>query len=49
MVQVIALAQLALSYTRSWAANSPNERLRLKAELAQRDPEIAWLMLQRAA
>jgi hypothetical protein len=28
MVQVIALAQLAFSYTRSWAANCPNERLR---------------------
>jgi putative transposase len=41
---VIALAKHALIYTRSWAANSPNERLRLAARANQSDQET---MLQR--
>jgi hypothetical protein len=32
VLHVIGLAQYATAYTRSWAANSPNERMRLKAE-----------------
>jgi hypothetical protein len=35
MLQVIALAQYTLAYTRSWAANSPNERIRLAAKAEQ--------------
>jgi putative transposase len=43
IVQVIALAQYALAYTRSWAANSPNERIRLAAEAGQLEQEVALL------
>jgi transposase-like protein len=43
MLQVIALAQYALTYTRSWAANSPNERVRLAAKADQSEQEIALL------
>ncbi len=32
VLHVIALAQYATAYTRSWAANSPKDRVRLKAE-----------------
>ena len=32
VLNVIGLAQYATAYTRSWAGNSPNERMRLKAE-----------------
>jgi putative transposase len=32
MLQVIALAQYAVAYTRGWAANSPNARMRLTAD-----------------
>jgi hypothetical protein len=35
ILQVISLAQYALAYTRGWAANSPNERLRLAARAGQ--------------
>jgi putative transposase len=43
IVQVIALAQYALAYTRSWAANSPNERIRLAARAGQLEQEVALL------
>ena len=43
MLQVIALAQYALVYTRSWAANSPNERVRLATRADQAEQEVAML------
>jgi transposase InsO family protein len=43
MMHVISLAQYATMYTRSWAANSVNPRLRQKADLDERDQEIARL------
>jgi len=43
MLRVIALAQYALAYTRSWAANSPNERIRLAAKADQLGQEVALL------
>ncbi len=33
ILHVISLARFSLAYTRGWAANSPNSRIRLKAEL----------------
>ncbi len=42
-MQVISLAQLALAYTRSWAANSPNERIRLAGQAEQLQQEAALL------
>ena len=33
ILHVISLAQFTLAYTRGWAANNPNSRTRLKAEL----------------
>ena len=32
ILHVVALAQYALTYSRSWAADSTNQRVRLKAE-----------------
>ena len=32
ILHVISLAQFTLAYTRGWAANSPNSRIRLAAE-----------------
>ena len=32
ILQVISLAQFAIAYTRGWAADSVNTRVRLKAE-----------------
>ena len=43
VLHVIALAQFATVYTRSWAANSINTRIRLKAELDRANQEIASL------
>ena len=43
VLHVIALAQYATVYTRSWAANSLNARLRLKAENDRFRQEIALL------
>jgi hypothetical protein len=43
IVQVIALAHYALAYTRSWATNSPNERLRLAARAGHLEQEVALL------
>jgi len=34
ILHVISLAQFTAAYTRGWAANSVNTRIRLKAELA---------------
>jgi hypothetical protein len=43
MLHVISLAQFATAYTRGWAANSVNSRIRLKAELERAIQEIALL------
>ena len=43
VLHVIGLAQYATVYTRSWAANSPNERMRLKAENDRLEAEVALL------
>ena len=43
MLQVIALAQYAMACTRSWAANCPNERIRLAAKADQLEQEVALL------
>jgi len=43
MLHVIALAQFAVIYTRGWAANCPNARVRLKAKLDRTNQEIALL------
>lgn len=40
---MIFLAQFATAYTRRWAANSVNTRIRLKAELHRANHEIALL------
>jgi putative transposase len=42
-LQVIAFAQYSLAYARSWATNSPNERIRLTARTDQLHQEIALL------
>ena len=39
----ISLAQFALAYTRGWAVNCPNARVRLKAKLDRANQEIALL------
>jgi transposase InsO family protein len=43
LLHVITLAQHALVYTRSWAANSCNQRVRQAARLDQLEQEIALL------
>ena len=43
VLHVIGLAQYATVYTRSWAANSPNDRMRLKAENDRLEAEVALL------
>lgn len=43
MLHVISLAQFTLAYTRGWAANSPNSRVRLKAECNRAQQEISLL------
>jgi putative transposase len=43
VLHVISLAQYATVYTRSWAADSTNSRVRLKAELDREDQEITLL------
>jgi len=40
---VISLAQFTMAHTRGWAANSPNSRIRLKADLDRAHQEIALL------
>jgi len=41
ILHVISLAQFTMAYTRGWAANSPNSRIRLKAELDRAHQQIA--------
>jgi hypothetical protein len=43
MLHVISLAQFAVAYTRGWAANSPNSRVRLTAERDRAQQEVALL------
>ena len=43
MIHAIALAQYVIVYTRSWAVDSTNPRLRIKGELDQTHQEIAML------
>ena len=43
ILHVISLGQFTLAYTRGWAANSPNSRIRLKAELDRTHQEITLL------
>ena len=43
MLQVISLAQFSMTYTRSWAVNSPIARMRLKAENDERRQEVSFL------
>ena len=41
LLQVIALAQYVLVYTRSWASNSKNQRVSLAGKLEQLEQEVA--------
>jgi transcriptional regulator with XRE-family HTH domain len=43
MLHVISLAQYATVYTRSWAADSPNARMRQKAQKEQAEQDAALL------
>ena len=43
VLHTISLAQYGLAYTRGWAADSRNGRLRLKAKLDRANQEIALL------
>ena len=43
MLHVISLAQFVLAHTRGWAANSPNSRVRLKAERDRAQQEVSLL------
>jgi hypothetical protein len=43
ILHVISLAQYATAHTRGWAANSINQRVRLKGQLEQAEQEIALL------
>ena len=43
VLQTISLAQFALAYTRGWAANSINARIRLKAEHDRLQQEVQLL------
>ena len=40
---MISLAQFTITHARGWAANSPNSRIRLKADLDRAHQEIALL------
>lgn len=43
VLHVIALAQYALIYSRSWAADGNNQRVRLRAECDRLEQEVSWL------
>ena len=43
ILHAISLAQFTMAHTRGWAANSPNSRIRLKADLDRAHQEIALL------
>ena len=42
-LQVISLIHCTVVYTRGWAVDSPNTRMRIRAELERADQEIAVL------
>ena len=46
ILHVISLAQFTIAYTRGWAVDSINPRLRRNGELDQADQEIALLREQ---
>jgi transposase InsO family protein len=46
VLHVISLAQSAIAYTRGWAANCPNARIRLKAQLDRANQDNALLREQ---
>ena len=46
VLHIIALAQYALTYSRSWAADSSNQRVRLKAECDRLEQEVPLLREQ---
>src|SRR5262249_22526005 len=46
LVHVVALAQYAAVYTRSWAAESRNARVRLRATVDQLQQEVALLQAE---
>jgi hypothetical protein len=46
VIHTVSLAQFVLAYSRAWAANCPNARIRLKAELDRAKQEIALLREQ---
>ena len=46
VLHIISLAQFALAYSRGWAANCPNARIRLRAQLDRANQEIALLREQ---
>ena len=46
ILHVISLAQFTVAYTRGWAVDSANPRLRMKGELDHADQEIALLREQ---
>ena len=43
ILHVVSLAQYAVAYTRSWAADSSNARVRLTAERDRLEQEVALL------
>ena len=43
IIQVISLARLAIIYTRSWASDSVNSRVRLQASLERALNEVSML------
>jgi hypothetical protein len=47
LLHVIALAKYALVYTRSWAADSTSQRVRLRAKCDQLEQEVALLREER--
>ncbi len=46
VLHIVSLAQFALAYSRGWAANSPNARIRLRAQLDRAKQENALLREQ---
>jgi hypothetical protein len=41
MLHVISLTHFAMTYARGWAADSVNQRVRLRAELDRSEQELA--------
>ena len=46
MLHVVSLAQYAAVYTRSWAVDSTNQRVRLKAANDRAEQELALLRVE---